>query len=182
MVCFVPLKVAVRRKWLGGFYSHKRQTMKLGVGEKAPGFTLYDTEKKKVSLSGLEGRNVLLLFFPLAFTSTCTRELCAVRDNISFYNDVDATVIGISVDSLHTLAKYKAEQQLNFILLSDFNKEVSTAYDSIYETFGYNMKGVSKRSAFVIDKAGIIRYAEVLENASEVPDFSAISETLKNLD
>ena len=155
--------------------------MNIEVGQKAPGFILFDSEKKKVSLSELRGQNVLLLFFPLAFTSTCTKELCAVRDNISFYNHANAKVIGISVDSLHTLAKYKEEQKLNFTLLSDFNKEVSTAYDSIYEMFGYNMKGVSKRSAFIIDKEGIIRYAEVLENAGEVPDFQAINQVLNGL-
>lgn len=155
--------------------------MKIGIGQKAPDFTLFDSEKKKICLSDLEGQNVLLLFFPLAFTSTCTKELCSVRDNISFYNHTNAKVFGISVDSLHTLAKYKSEQQLNFTLLSDFNKEVSTAYDSIYETFGYNMKGVSKRSAFIIDKNGIIRYAEVLENASEEPNFKAINTVLEEL-
>lgn len=120
-------------------------------------------------------------FFPLAFTSTCTAELCSVRDNISFYSNVNAKVFGISVDSLHTLAKYKAEQNLNFSLLSDFNKDVSTAYGSIYEMFGYNMKGVSKRSAFVIDKNGIVRYAEVLENASEQPNFKEITLILEGL-
>ena len=113
-------------------------------GQKAPDFSLFDSEKNKVTLSDLRGQNVLLLFFPLAFTSVCTAELCSVRDNISYYNGVNAKVFGISVDSLHTLAKYKAEQNLNFSLLSDFNKEVSTAYGSIYEMFGYNMKGVSK--------------------------------------
>ena len=145
--------------------------MKIEVGQTAPDFTLYDSEKNKVTLSELKGQNVLLLFFPLAFTSTCTKELCAVRDNISFYNNVNAKVFGISVDSLHTFAKYKDEQNLNFTLLSDFNKEVSHAYGSLYEIFGYNMKGVSKRSAFVIDKEGIVHYAEVLENASELPNF-----------
>jgi peroxiredoxin len=155
--------------------------MKIEVGQKAPEFILFDSEKTKVSLSELKGQNVLLLFFPLAFTDTCTKELCAVRDNINFYNHANAKVIGISVDSLHTLAKYKEEQKLNFILLSDFNKEVSTAYDSIYDVFGYNMKGVSKRSAFIIDKEGIIRYAEVLENASEVPDFLTINGILNEL-
>jgi peroxiredoxin len=104
-----------------------------------------------------------------------------VRDNISFYNNVNAKVFGISVDTLHTLAKYKAEQNLNFSLLSDFNKDVSTAYGSIYEMFSYNMKGVSKRSAFVIDKEGIIRYAEVLENASEQPNFKDITLILEGL-
>ncbi len=153
--------------------------MKIEVGQPAPDFTLYNTEKKQVTLSEQKG-NVLLLFFPLAFTSTCTKELCSIRDNISFYNHANATVFGISVDSLHTLAKYKEEQQLNFTLLSDFNKEVSASYGSLYELFGYNMKGVSKRSAFVIDKEGIIRYAEVLDNASEVPDFTEINRVLSN--
>ena len=100
---------------------------------------------------------------------------------MSWYNNVHATVIGISVDALHTLRKYKEEQQFNFTLLSDFNKDVSRAYGSIYEMFGYNMKGVSKRSAFIIDKEGIIRYAEVLENADEVPDFASINRILEAL-
>jgi peroxiredoxin len=155
--------------------------MKIEIGQVAPEFSLYNSEKKLNSLSELKGRNVLLLFFPLAFTSTCTKELCSVRDNISTYNNSNASVLGISVDSLHTLAKYKEEQKLNFDLLSDFNKEVSAAYGSIYEMFGYNMKGVSKRSAFVIDKMGIIRYAEVLENASEIPDFNSIHQILNEL-
>jgi len=155
--------------------------MKIDLGHTAPDFTLYDSEKNKVTLSELKGQNVLLLFFPLAFTGTCTKELCTVRDNISLYNDATAKVLGISVDSLHTLAKYKSEQKLNFTLLSDFNKDVSAAYGSLYEIFGYNMKGVSKRSAFVIDKAGIIQYAEVLEIASEMPNFEAINKTLSVL-
>ena len=94
---------------------------------------------------------------------------------------VNAKVFGISVDSLHTLAKYKADQNLNFTLLSDFNKDVSSLYGSLYEMFGYNMKGVSKRSAFVIDKDGIVRYTEVLENASEQPNFKNITLILENL-
>lgn len=155
--------------------------MKIETGQAAPDFTLYDSEKKQVTLSELNGHNVLLLFFPLAFTSTCTKELCSIRDNIAWYNKVNAKVIGISVDTLHTLAKYKEDQGLNFTLLSDFNKDVSRLYDSIYELFGYNMKGVSKRSAFVIDKGGIIRYVEVLENASDVPNFEVIQQILSGL-
>ena len=155
--------------------------MKIEIGQPASDFTLYDSAKNKVTLSDLKGHNVLLLFFPLAFTSTCTAELCSIRDNISFYNNVNAKVFGISVDSLHTLAKYKADQNLNFTLLSDFNKDVSLLYGSLYEMFGYNMKGVSKRSAFVIDKDGIVRYAEVLDNASEQPNFKNITLTLESL-
>jgi peroxiredoxin len=155
--------------------------MNIEVGQPAPEFTLYDSTKNKITLSDMKGKNVLLLFFPLAFTSTCTAELCSIRDNISFYNNVNAKVFGISVDSLHTLAKYKSDQNLNFTLLSDFNKDVSSLYGSVYEMFGYNMKGVSKRSAFVIDKDGIVRYAEVLENAGEQPNFKNITLILEGL-
>lgn len=155
--------------------------MSIEIGHTAPDFTLYDSEKKQITLSDLKGHNILLLFFPLAFTKTCTTELCHVRDNIGLYNNANAKIFGISVDALHTLAKYKEDQQLNFTLLSDFNKDVSRLYDSIYELFGYNMKGVSKRSAFVVDKSGIIRYAEVLDNAGEIPDFKAIQQVLNDL-
>ena len=90
-------------------------------------------------------------------------------------------MFGISVDALQTLAKFKEDQHLNFTLLSDFNKDVSRLYESIYEQFGYNMKGVSKRSAFVIDKEGMIQYAEVLENAGEIPDFNKIKTALEKI-
>lgn len=155
--------------------------MNIQVGDKAPEFALYNTEKQKIALDEFRGKNVLLLFFPLAFTSTCTKELCSVRDNIAYYNNVNAVVLGISVDSLYTLKKYKEEQSLNFELLSDFNKEVSTLYNSLYPLFGFDMKGVSKRAAFVIDKSGIVRYGEVLENAGEIPDFDAINTILIKL-
>jgi glutaredoxin-dependent peroxiredoxin len=155
--------------------------MPLEIGQPAPDFTLYDTEKNKKSLSGYKGQNVLLLFFPLAFTSVCTAELCSVRDNLKMYEALDVQPLGISVDSLHTLARFKDEQKLNFPLLSDFNKTVSKAYDSLYETFGYDMKGVSKRSAFIIDENGVIQYAEVLKNAGLQPDFEAIQVKLRGL-
>jgi len=155
--------------------------MPIQTGQPAPNFSLYDSDKKKVTLSDYKGKNVLLLFFPQAFTGTCTKELCSTRDNIATYNQANAQVFGISVDSIFTLAKYKEEQQLNFPLLSDFNKEVSTTYGSLYESFVFDMKGVSKRSAFVIDKEGVVRYAEVLETASDLPDFAAIQKTLSTI-
>ena len=155
--------------------------MKINPGDPAPDFTLYDSDKKQVSLSRFRGQNVLLLFYPVAFTSTCTKELCSTRDNISFYNNSNAQVLAISVDTVYSLAKYKVEQDLNFPLLSDFNKEVSAAYGCLYETFNYGMKGVSKRSAFVIDKDGTIQYAEILENASDLPSFEEIQKILSKL-
>ena len=155
--------------------------MVIEEGTNAPDFTLYSSEKAKISLSDHQGRNVLILFFPLAFTGVCTAELCEIRDNITQYNNLNTNILGISVDSIYTLAKYKEDQQLNFTLLSDFNKEVSTLYGSLYENFGFEMKGVGKRSAFLIDKQGIVQYAEVLENAQQVPDFKKITDKLSVL-
>lgn len=155
--------------------------MAIQIGQLAPDFSLFDTEKNKVTLHDQRGKKVLLLFFPLAFTSVCTKELCNIRDGISFYNDSGAEVFGISVDALFSLGKFKEEQRLNFPLLSDFNKDASTAYGSIYDNWSFEMKGVSKRSAFVIDREGMIRYAEVLESALDLPDFKAINEVLAGL-
>lgn len=155
--------------------------MSIQIGQPAPDFTLYDTNKQPVTLSDQRGKNVLLLFFPLAFTSVCTAELCSVRDNLKVYEGLNALPFGISVDSLYSLKKFREEQHLNFTLLSDFNKEVSRAYDTIYEQWGFGMRGVSKRSAFLIDKDGIVQYAEVLENAGEQPNFEAIKEKLEAL-
>ena len=139
-----------------------------------------DSDKNEVSLEQYKGKNVLLLFFPFAFTGTCTAELCSTRDDIASYNNSNAQVFGISIDTRFTLGKFKAEQILNFPLLSDFNKGVSTAYGCLYETF-LGMNGVSKRSAFVIDKDGIVRYAEILDNASDLPNFVKVKEVLAGL-
>lgn len=155
--------------------------MTLKTGDKAPSFTLRDSETNEVSLSDYAGKNTVVLFFPLAFTGVCTTELCTMRDDISTYEGLDAQILAISVDSPFTLAKFKEEQSLNFPLLSDFNKEVSRAYGALYEDFVLDMKGVSKRAAFVLDSKGTIRYAEVLENAGELPNFASLKEALVSL-
>lgn len=155
--------------------------MALQKGDQAPTFTLRNSDTKEVSLEDYAGKNVVLLFFPLAFTSVCTAELCSMRDDIATYSELDAEVLGISVDSLFTLQKFKESEKLNFQLLSDFNKEVSQSYDAYYDDFVLDMKGVSKRSAFVIDGNGVIQYAEVLDNAGELPNFAAVKETLAGL-
>ncbi|MBR2647247.1 MAG: redoxin domain-containing protein [Sediminibacterium sp.] len=156
--------------------------MSIQVGSVAPDFNLFDTEKTQVSLHAQKGKPVVLLFFPLAFTGVCTAELCNVRDNIATYNATNAQVYGISVDSLFTLDKFKKEQNLNFPLLSDFNKEASTAFDVLYETFpAFGMHGVSKRAAFVIDAEGIVQYAEICATPGDLPNFEAIQATLASL-
>ncbi len=157
--------------------------MSLQIGQKAPEFSLYSSTKEKINLSDFTNqKNVLLLFFPQAFTGVCTNELCGVRDDIARYSNANAQLLAISVDSIFTLAKFKEDQQYNFPMLSDFNKEVSASYHSMYESFtDMNMKGVSKRAAFIIDKQGIIQYAEVLESAGDVPNFTAINDILSTL-
>lgn len=152
------------------------------LGQAAPAFTLFDTEKKAVSLSDYKGKNVVVLFFPLAFTGVCTAELCNIRDNIGIYNNTNAVVLGISVDSAFTLGKFKEEQKLNFTLLSDFNKTASKAFDVLYEVFpALEMQGVSKRAAFVIDAEGLVQYEEVCATPGDLPNFEAIQTTLNKL-
>lgn len=155
--------------------------MKIQQGQAAPDFSLYNTEKNKVALSEYKGKNVLILFFPQAFTGVCTNELCSVRDTLETYTNLNAEVVGISVDSLFTLAKFKEDQKYNFPLLSDFNKEVSQAYGAFYDEFVFDMKGVSRRAAFVVDKQGVVQYAEVLESAGDLPNFEAIKTALAGL-
>ncbi len=156
--------------------------MLLKVGDKAPSFTLKASDKSDVSLSDYQGKNLLVLFFPLAFTGVCTTELCTIRDEKAEYEALNTNIVAISIDSLFTLDKFKSEEGYNFPLLSDFNKDVCRAYGTLYEEFVLGMKEVSKRSAFVVDKAGNIRYAEILENAGELPNFEEIKKTLAKLD
>ena len=155
--------------------------MAIQQGQMAPDFSLFNTEKNKVSLADYTGKNLVIHFFPLAFTGVCTTELCTVRDNLNVYTSLNADVVGISVDSLFSLGKFKEEQQYNFPLLSDFNKETSQAYGAFYDEFVLDMKGVARRAAFVVDKDGMVQYAEVLESAGDLPNFDAIKEALSGL-
>ena len=155
--------------------------MILKTGDKAPEFKLFNTQKKEVSLSEYSGKNVVLLFYPFAFSGTCTKELCYINGNYELYNSLNAVIFGISNDSVFTQIKYKQDQNLSFELLSDFNKEVSAKYNSLYHEFIYGTKGVTKRSAFVIDKNGIIRHIQILENASEQPDYEKLKTCLEEL-
>jgi glutaredoxin-dependent peroxiredoxin len=151
----------------------------IAVGQAAPNFSLYNTEKQKVNLADYAGKNVVVLFFPLAFSGVCTVELCTMRDSLAAFNNVNAEVVGISVDSLFTLDKFKQENNLNFPLLSDFNKEASKAYDSLYDVFpAFEMLGVSKRSAFVVNAEGNISYAEYCPTPGDQPNYAAIKEVL----
>lgn len=155
--------------------------MALATGTKAPDFTLKTKNADglhDVTLSDNFGKKkTVLLFFPLAFTSVCVDEMCTVNSGLQAYKDLNAEVYGISVDSPFSQEKMAAIDNLAFPLLSDFNKEVSAAYDVLYaDLLGF--KGVSKRSAFVIDADGTIIYSESSDDPKVVPDFDAIKTAL----
>lgn len=150
------------------------------IGDSAVDFTLKNSKGDDVTLSNLVNNGkVVVLFFPLAYTGVCTDEMCTMRDNMKLYNSLNANVVAISVDSFFTLNEFKKANNLNFTLLSDFNKETSKAYGVLNEDF-FGMKGVSKRSAFVVNQQMEIEYAEILEDAGNLPDFKAIQSALKS--
>lgn len=158
--------------------------MSLSVGTPAPDFSLHSHKGEKITLSSLKGQNVVLLFFPFANTGVCTKEMCTFRDGMSVYNDMNARVLGISVDSPFSLSLWAEKNSLQFDLLSDFNKTVIRDYDSYIDVFGagkWDFNGVSKRSAFVVDKAGIIRYAEIRPTPGEEPNYDAIKKTIESI-
>jgi peroxiredoxin len=132
------------------------------VGSPAPDFTLPSTAGKTTTLSALRGRNVLLAFFPLAFTSTCTQELCEMRDDWDQFADADTVVLPISVDSTPTLNEFKGKYSMKSDLLSDFKRDVARAYGVLLEDRFY-----STRAYFLIDKAGIIRWEHVEATPSQ---------------
>ncbi len=155
--------------------------MGVKVGDKAPGFTLPNTKREQVSLDSFKGKsNVVLLFFPLAFTGVCTAEMCEVSAGINAYQKLNAAVLGISVDSPFSLGAWAEKEKITIPLLSDFNKQVCAAYGAQYDEL-IGLKGVAKRSAFAIDKAGVIRYASVSDDAKVLPDFAAIRACLESL-
>ena len=156
--------------------------MPINIGQAAPGFTLFDTEKKKVSLHDFQGRNVVVLFFPFAFSGVCTKEMCAMEDNHSFYSNLNTAILGISVDSVYSNSKLKEVYKLSFALLSDFNKEVSAAYDSLYDDFGsLGYRGVSKRATFLVDGGGRIAYFEILPSAGDFPNLQKLQQAVLDL-
>ncbi len=155
--------------------------MALKVGDKAPEFKLFNTEKKEIALADFKGQTVVLHFFPAAFTGGCTAQMCSLRDDNSFYNSLNCVVLGCSCDSPFTLGKFKSEQNLAFDLLSDYNKETCKDYDVQYETWIAGMRGNARRAAFIINGDGIIVYAEALESAADQINFAAMKVVLETL-
>jgi glutaredoxin-dependent peroxiredoxin len=154
--------------------------MPLDVGAAAPDFTLTDQDRQPVTLSQQRGRPVVLVFFPGAFSSVCTTELCTLRDALGHFNRANAQVLGISVDTFFALKAFRDQQGLTFPLLSDFNKEVIREYGVFNEDM-IGLKGIAKRAVFVLDKEGVVRYREVLEDARQEPDYQKIYDAVAAL-
>jgi peroxiredoxin len=154
--------------------------MAADVGSTAPDFTLMNQDREPVTLSQLKGKPVVLAFFPAAFSGTCQKELCTIRDSMGALNSASAQVLGISVDTFFALKAFQDQQQLNFPLLSDFNKEVIRQYGVFNEDM-IGLKGIAKRSVFVLDKDGVVRYREVLEDARNEPDYKKVLDSVASL-
>jgi peroxiredoxin len=154
--------------------------MSVDVGSKAPDFTLMNEERQPVKLSDQRGRPVVLAFFPAAFSGVCTKELCTFRDSLARLNDARAQVYGISVDTFFTLKAFHDQQGYNFPLLSDFNKQAIRDYGVFNEDM-IGLKGIAKRAVFVIDKDGVVRHREVLDDARNEPNYGAVFGALASL-
>ncbi len=163
--------------------------MPLAVGTKAPDFTLSTKTAdgpKQIKLSDNFGKkNTLLLFFPMAFTGTCTTEMCAVSSGLSAYSNMNAAVYGISGDNPFAQEAWAQKEKITVPLLSDYEHKVAKAYDVMYDSFlpqlNLGMAGVAKRAAFIIDKNGVIQYAESNDDAKQLPNFDKIKAKLAEL-
>ena len=145
--------------------------MPVDVGAEAPDFTLMNQDREPVTLSKLRGRAVVLAFFPAAFSSVCQKEMCTFSDSMARLGAAEAQVYGVSVDTFFTLKAFQDQQKLNFPLLSDFNKQAIRDYGVFNEDM-IGLKGIAKRAVFVLDKDGVVRYREVLEDARNEPDYA----------
>ena len=155
--------------------------MAVDVGSKAPDFTLVNQDRQPVTLSQeLEKGPVVLAFFPGAFSGTCTKEMCNFRDTMSSFRSVDANVLGISTDTFFTLKAWDDQQRLGFPLLSDYNKDVIRAYGVVNPDM-IGLKDIARRAVFVIDKSGVVRHREVVEDARNEPDYTRLNEAVASI-
>lgn len=149
------------------------------VGTKAPGFNLLNTSRERVSLETLAGQQVVVAFFPAAFTGVCQKELCTFRDSLASLNDLNATVVGISVDAPFSNGAFAERNELNFDVLSDYTREAVTAYGVELEDFA-GMPGytAAQRSVFVVGADGNVKYAWIAPNPGVEPDYDAVKAAL----
>ena len=156
--------------------------MAVEVGQTAPEFSLYDQDRKERSLDEFKGKNVVLAFYPGAFTGTCTTEMCALRDRIDQFNSLNAQVLGISVDPPFAQKAWADANNLNFPILSDFNRQVVNQYDvALPNLAGLQGYTAADRAVFVVDKEGVLRYKWVAPSPVDEPDYEELRQTLAQL-
>jgi peroxiredoxin len=153
----------------------------INVGQKAPDFKLVDKDRNEVTLDSFKGKNLILFFYPLAGTGVCTKEVCALQEDFKMYQGLGANVVGISVDTIFAIKWFSEQNKIEFPLLSDFNKKTIRDYDVVLPEFIVGYKEVAKRSTFVIDKDGIVRFVEILPTAGDFPNMDAIKEAVRKL-
>jgi peroxiredoxin len=150
--------------------------MAVSVGSRAPDFTLLNQDREAVTLRDeLKKGNVVLAFFPGAFSGTCSSEMCTLRDTMDEFRSVNASVLGISTDTFFALKAWHEQQHPGFPLLSDYNKEVINAYGVVNPDM-IGLKNIAKRAVFVIDRSGLVRYCEILDDARNEPDYAKLNE------
>jgi peroxiredoxin len=151
------------------------------IGQPAPNFKLVDINKNEVTLDQFKGKHLVLFFFPMAWTGVCSKEMCTVQEDFNTYAGLGAQVIGVSVDSHFALKRFKEDNNIEYPLLSDFNKQAIKDYDVVQESFAGVYANTSRRATFVIDKDGVLRYAQVLPSPGDFPDMEAIKAAVKAL-
>ncbi len=151
------------------------------VGEQAPSFTLKSSDLKDISLSDFTGQTVVLAFFPAAFTSVCTAEMCSFRDQLTQLNGANAQVLGISVDLPMSLARFKEAEQLNFPVLSDFDRVVIHDYGVEFSNFQGYRSPVAQRAVFVIDPTGKIAWEWIADHPGQSPDYGQVMEAVEQI-
>lgn len=153
----------------------------LQVGQKAPDFKLVDIDKNEITLANFKGKNLVMFFFPMAWTGVCTKEMCSVQEDYNTYAGMNAEVIGISADSFFALKRFGEDNKITYKLLSDYNKQAIRDYDVLLPEFAFGYKDVAKRATFVIDKEGIVRFVEILPSPGDLPNMEAIKAAVKAL-
>ena len=148
------------------------------IGKRAPDFRLFDTDKNLMTLDSYSGKKLLLFFFPMAWTGVCTKQVCSLQEDFSLFEELNVSIVGVSVDTIYALKRYREDYHLDYQLLSDFNKEAIRSYDIVHHEFSNEYRDVSKRASFVIDSHGILQFAEVLPRLGEFPNMEAIKAAL----
>jgi peroxiredoxin len=183
----IPTPIPIKHKFI--FYillnniadNLNQNIMAIAVGSKAPSFKLFNTDRKEISSGDFTGKILVINFFPAAFTGVCTEQLCTSRDELGFYNDIGAAVVGISVDMPFSLKVFKEQNHITYDLLSDFNKLSIHEYEMYHCNFACGIKGVAKRGVVVVDTNGNVAYAEETANPGTQVNFAMLKEALKKL-